>query len=94
MILIEIHPDSARIVKGRKDPAKRFVFQTAYAHVLKPDGSAQPHPLAFEISIRDGESPYSPGRYQLAPASVFVSQDEKGNRRLALAPKLVPLPAK
>lgn len=94
MILVEVHQNSARAVAGRKDPTKRFTFQTIYVHTLDANGQPQPHPTAVDISIRDGHQPYGPGRYQLAPASIFVSTDDKGNRRLAVAPKLIPLPAK
>lgn len=65
--------------------------QVGYVQLAGRDGKLEPHPRRFTYPIweKDGEKPRPAGLYTLAPGSVYV--DRFGS--LALAPKLVPLPA-
>ncbi len=64
--------------------------QTIYCHTADADGKPLPYPEKSELMLDSGKSPYAPGDYTLSPASLYVDR----NGRLAVAPKLVPLPVK
>lgn len=82
MIKIEV---TAEVIppSGEKRPSK----QVAYGHFLGKDGKPQPHPERIHIPVWQGQEPYAPGTYTLAPQSVYPDKW----RELALSPKLLPV---
>jgi len=90
MIRITVYDQPIRRLQGTSKVTGKdynMSIQTAYAHAVDKTGQPLPVPEKFEIVLDKDESPYSPGEYQLSPASVYV--DRQG--RLSVSPKLVPL---
>lgn len=93
MIRITVHSGEARSInytnKRTGQPATLRV-QTAYAHIVNEQGETAPYPEKFEVTLRDGQSPYAPGDYTLHPSAIYLDRDG----RLAVAPRLVPVKAR
>ena len=72
MIKIEIDNTDVDIFSGNsKRDGKPFSIrkQRAWAHL-----SGDKYPSGIEIVLEEGQAPYQPGAYMLAPESVFVGR--------------------
>lgn len=66
-------------------------FQVIYCHTADQTGQPLPFPEKTELMLAKGDKKgHPPGVYTLSADSLYVDRDGK----LAVAPKLVPLPAK
>ena len=92
MITIAITSPDIREMKGlAKVSGKPYHMriQTAHAFSVDSDGTIAEFPDKFEITLEDGQPPYSRGKYTLQPSAVYVSRDGK----LSIAPRLAPVVA-
>lgn len=65
--------------------------QDAWAHTHSRNGNLNPYPEKISINLEDGQAPYAPGHYTLAPQSLYVGDFG----RLSLGrPVLSPVQAK
>ena len=55
--------------------------QAAWAFLFDAEGHRNPYPTRITLRLEDGQSGYTPGRYYLAPQSVYV-KDRFGNLAL------------
>lgn len=98
MIKVTVSTTDMNHVKGTsKTTGKTFDFhtQTVWYHTVNTDGSSNPYPEKGEVIIERDKTtliatPYSAGDYTLHPGSLYLDR----NGRLAVAPKLRPLPVK
>ena len=84
-VVIEIASTQVQTRSGTSGKGKPYTIneQTAYMHI------GQPYPVQIRINLENGQSPYQPGNYDLAPTSFFA--DRFGG--IAVRPLLIPRPA-
>lgn len=84
MIKIEVtEKQQTRLVNG-KNGQIQLIEQDAYAHL-----PAHKYPVLIKLTPPRGQSPYTPGLYQLSPDSFYVGRFGQ----LELSPRLLPLGA-
>lgn len=90
MIKIEIESSEVRVKSGvaaKTGKPYQIPEQKGYAYLLDRDGKPNRHPSPLIIALRDGQQPYPPGVYTLAPSSFYTDRFDN----LALSPVLVPV---
>lgn len=71
-ILIEVLEQG--VTNRTTKEGRQLRFQTAWAHTFTRDGQAHRYPERIELFLPDGEPPYSPGKYTIAPTSFYVGR--------------------
>lgn len=90
MIKFTVPAGTTRTITAKT--GKQFHLQTVYAHTFERDGKPSLFPVKTDIFLDNDQhgnpKVYPAGDYQLHPSALYV--DDKG--RLAVAPRLAPLP--
>lgn len=88
-ILIEIKSTATRVrnVTTKQGRQIQIHEQTAWAHFVGRDGTANPYPERITLNLdRDNPVPYAEGSYTLAPSSFYKGSFDQ----LEVSPRLVP----
>lgn len=48
--------------------------QTGWAHLCDKSGNPHPYPVRVQIALENGQDPYQPGLYTLAPESLYANR--------------------
>jgi hypothetical protein len=88
MIKVEVR-DATVTHRTITSKGRQFTFheQLAYAYTFGRDGKPKAYPEETKLNLDEGQEPYAPGQYALAPTSVWVGDFG----RLTLSPRLVPV---
>lgn len=86
MVLIEILAAAREVPFVDKQTGEARSFRVQEAALFAP---GQKYPKLFDYSVPRNSSPLAPGKYQLAPESIYVNRMGK----LSITPKLVPVAA-
>lgn len=93
MIKIEIKTEQVKVKSGvsaKTQKPFKVTEQIGWAFLTSQDGSVKPYPTEIRIQLEEGQFPYKPGFYSIAPQSVVVGQFEKLTFGALI---LVPVPA-
>ncbi|GHU14813.1 hypothetical protein FACS189441_5370 [Betaproteobacteria bacterium] len=60
--------------------------QVGWGFFVDSHGKPQPYPQRIRLTIEDGEEPYAPGTYQLAPSSFYPDRFGQLSCRAKLQP--------
>ena len=60
--------------------------QVGWGFFVDAHGKPQPYPQRIRLTIEEGEEPYAPGTYQLAPASFYPDRFGQLSCRAKLQP--------
>jgi hypothetical protein len=89
-IRIEVKKVDVQDVSGNaKRTGKPYAFkkQTAWAHLYDRKGTPDDYPTRIEVTLDDGQAPYPPGVYTLAPSSFYSGSFGA----LECSPRLTPI---
>lgn len=77
-----------RVIPGKKDPSKKWQFQTVDVYLSDAHGNNLRHPVEHEIISEAGDEVYPAGEYSIAATSFY--KDQKSGR-LAFSLRLAPV---